>query len=111
MPIPPTQPLSLKKRLLLTLALCAILALVARSLIGDRGLIEIWREHNVHQQLAAEVQSLREENTALNREIQALRSDPLAIERIAREQLGYCRPGEVTFIFRERGVSRSLLAP
>ena len=111
MPIRPTRPPSLKKRLLFTLAACAILALVARSTIGDRGLIEIWRKHNAHQQLATEVQALREENIALNQEIQALRSDALAIERIAREQLGYSRPGEVTFIFQERSDSRNLLAP
>lgn len=40
-------------------------------------------------------------NLALKREIQALRSDPAAIERLAREELGFSRPGEINFVFRE----------
>jgi cell division protein FtsB len=94
-------PTSLKLRLLFTLALCAILAMVGRSLVGDRGLFEVWRKKSAYQKLAAEVQALREENVQLKQEIQALRSDPDAIERIAREQLGYSKPGEITFVFRE----------
>jgi len=61
----------------------------------------VWRKKSSHQQLSAEVQVLRDENTSLRRQIEALRHDPLAIERIAREDLGYARPGEITFVFRE----------
>lgn len=95
------RPASLKRRLLLTLSTCAVLAMAGRALIGDRGLFEVWRKKGAHRQLAAEVRTLREENVALKREIQALRSDPTAIERIAREELGFSRPGELTFVFRE----------
>jgi cell division protein FtsB len=95
------RPATLRWRLLFTLGLCAALAMAGRSLIGERGLFEVWRKKGVHQKLAAEVQTLRAENVSLKREIQALRSDPIAIERIAREELGYSRPGEITFVFRE----------
>jgi len=94
-------PPSLRKRLLLTVALSAIIALVTRAVIGDRGMFEIWRKKSSFRQLSAEVRTLRDENVALKQQIQALRSDPLAIERIAREELGYARPGEVTFVFRD----------
>ena len=33
--------------------------------------------------------------------VEALRAEPDARERIAREQLGYARPGEVTFVLPE----------
>lgn len=102
---------SLRNRLILTVALCAILALVARSIIGDRGLFEVWRKKGSYHRLAAEVQAFREENVSLNREIQALRASPLAIERIAREELGYARPGEITFVFREDGGPRIATSP
>ena len=75
--------------------------MAGRSLVGERGLFEVWRKKSVHQQLAGEVLSLRAENVNLKREIQALRSDPASIERIAREELGYSRLGEITFVFRE----------
>ena len=97
----PSLSSSLKGRLLFTLALCAILAMASRSLIGNRGLFEVWRKKGAYQKLAREVQVLRDENVGLKNEIQALGSDPAAIERIAREELGYSRPGEITFVFRE----------
>ena len=37
----------------------------------------------------------------LAEEISALRSDPQAIERLAREELGLVRPGETVFLIRE----------
>lgn len=37
------------------------------------------------------------ENARLRREIEALRSDSKALERAAREELGWVRPGEVVF--------------
>jgi cell division protein FtsB len=98
---PGTRPVSLKRRVLLTLSTCAVLAMAGRALIGDRGMFEVWRKKGAHRKLAVEVQALREENLALKQEIQALRSDPDAIERLAREQLGFSRPGEINFIFRE----------
>lgn len=41
---------------------------------------------------------LRERNQALIEEIELLRSDPKAVERAAREELGFVRPGELVFI-------------
>jgi len=41
--------------------------------------------------------ALRERNQALIEEIELLRSDPRALERAAREELGYVRPGELVF--------------
>jgi len=51
--------------------------------------------------LAAEVRRMQGENArlasdnaALSREVRALRSDPAALERAAREELRFVRPGE-----------------
>ena len=108
---PRHEPVSFRKRLLLTVALCAVLALVGRSILGDRGLFEVLRKKSSHQHLAAEVQVLRDENTSLRRQIEALRHDPLSIERIAREELGYVRPGEITFVFREDTKAQAVSNP
>jgi len=95
------RPVTLKRRIFLTLSVCAVLAMAGRALLGDRGLFEVWRKKGTHRKLAAEVEALRQENLALKQEIQSLRSDPAAIERLAREQLGFSRPGEINFVFRE----------
>ena len=49
--------------------------------------------------IRAEVASLGDENATLLSEVRDLRSDPYVIERIAREKLGYARPGEIIFRF------------
>jgi cell division protein FtsB len=40
---------------------------------------------------------LAQQNESLLREINALRKDPAALERAAREELGYVKPGELVF--------------
>ena len=40
---------------------------------------------------------LRAENERLQREAEALRSDSRAVEKVARADLGWVRPGEVVF--------------
>lgn len=59
--------------------------------------------------LDGELQSVRTENEALERDITRLRTDvkelrdnPAAVERIAREQLGLVRKSEVVFQFDKR---------
>jgi cell division protein FtsB len=52
-------------------------------------------------ELAREIEDIRAENVRLAAEIRALRTDPRAIERIAREQLGLARPGETVFLIRD----------
>jgi cell division protein FtsB len=47
------------------------------------------------ESLAQRNQQLREENARLGREVEGLRDDPAAIERAAREELGFVKPGEI----------------
>ena len=58
---------------------------LARTLVLRRDLKSL-RARNA--QLAAE-------NDRLAREAEALRSDPAAVERVARAELGWVRPGEI----------------
>jgi cell division protein FtsB len=44
-----------------------------------------------------EISKLDDENRALADQVGALKSDPRIIERIAREEMGLARPGEVIF--------------
>ena len=72
-----------------------------RSLFGDRGILQLLRQRQRTEALAHEIEQLREENRVLAEEIVALRRDPAAVERLAREQLGLARPGESVFVLRE----------
>jgi cell division protein FtsB len=79
----------------------AIIALVVGSLFGDRGILQLMAQRQRALELAREIEDIRAENVRLAAEIRALRTDPRAIERIAREQLGLARPGETVFLIRD----------
>jgi cell division protein FtsB len=66
-----------------------------------------------HRAMAADVQrvsdeneKLREKNQKLRREARALAGDPAALERAAREELGYVRPGERVYVLPPAGAQR-----
>jgi cell division protein FtsB len=50
------------------------------------------------RQVEGEVNALRQENQRYLEQIEALKTDPRAIEKEAREQLHYARPGEVVYV-------------
>jgi cell division protein FtsB len=50
------------------------------------------------QKLQAEIDKLQKENDLYTQQIRSLQNDPKAIEKEAREQLHYARPGEVVYV-------------
>jgi cell division protein FtsB len=68
--------------------------LLGAALFGENGLLHLRRLRADVEALHRDVQALEVENERLSRAIVELRSDPAAIERIAREDLGLVRPGE-----------------
>lgn len=67
----------------------------AYAIIGNNGYLELRRREAKNQELRLKADELRRENKEILNEIRALKSDPKAIEKIAREELGMVRPGEV----------------
>lgn len=95
-----TEQRGLRRKAALLASVIAIIALVVGSLFGDRGILQVIAQRQRAQELAREIEEIRAENARLATEIHALRTDPRAIERIAREQLGLARPGETVFLLR-----------
>ena len=62
---------------------------------GDRGLPALFQARRQSAELTAEIGRLRDANARLRARASALRSDPGAIERIARETLGLTRADEL----------------
>jgi cell division protein FtsB len=84
-------------------SIIALVALIVGALFGDRGLLHLIDQRHRAEALAREVEALEAENAHLATEIRALRSDPRAIERLAREELGFVRAGETMFLVRDPG--------
>lgn len=79
----------------------ALVALMVGALFGDRGVLHLIEQRHRAEALARELGEIQSENARLAEEIAALRSDPHAIEKLAREELGLARPGETVFLVRE----------
>jgi cell division protein FtsB len=94
---------SLRRKAATLASIIALAALVVGALFGDRGLLHLIDQRHRAEVLAGEVEDLQAENGRLATEIAALRSDPRAIERIAREELGMARPDETVFLVRDAG--------
>ena len=92
---------SLRKKAATLFCVILVLALAVGSLFGDRGILQLVDQKERAARLAQELDELRSENLHLAAEIQALRTDPRAIERLAREELGLARPGETVFLIRD----------
>lgn len=79
----------------------ALVALAVGSVFGDRGLLSLVEKRRQVEGLRVEIETLLAANTRLVREISDLRQDPRAIERLAREELGFAHPDETVFLIRE----------
>ena len=59
------------------------------------------RMRRVVLQLDTQIAKADENNRQLKTSIEALRYDPKAVERLARERLGYAKPGETVIRFED----------
>jgi cell division protein FtsB len=76
----------------------ALLVLVLmHTIFGPYGYLSMRRSQKEIEQLRQEIDRLDRENVQLSGEIRALQSDPAAIEKVAREDMGLARPGEMIF--------------
>ncbi|MEK6630928.1 MAG: septum formation initiator family protein [Acidobacteriota bacterium] len=75
--------------------------LVVSTLVGDSGLVAVFRAEQQRAELANDVERIRLENERLREQVRRLRDDPAAIEEIARRELGLIKPGERVFIIRD----------
>jgi cell division protein FtsB len=88
------------RRRLATVGVAVLAGMLAwHVLFGANGMLAYHQKRIDSRSLDAEIESLQRENQRLQKEIESLKSDPKAIEREAREQLRYARPGEVIYTY------------
>jgi cell division protein FtsB len=98
---PPVKPTVRRESLLRhqagTAIAIALVALAIHGVFGPHGLLAMHRTKQEVERLQLEIKQLNEENRQLSEQVKALESDPATIERIAREEMGLVRPGELIF--------------
>src|SRR5262245_38996271 len=78
-----------------------ILLLAYHVIFGANGALVYAGKRAEYQGLDKEIQQLQQDNERLNQNIHRLKTDPQMIEKEAREQLKYTRPGEIVFTLPE----------
>lgn len=86
------------RRKIATAAVILLAVQVAWHVVfGANGFVVYQQKRTEHKKLQAETEQIQLENQRLEKHIQSLKSDPKTIEKEAREQLRYARPGEVVY--------------
>ena len=68
-------------------------------MFGANGFVTYQKKKAEYRALEKDVEKVQKENDELSQRINALKSDPATIEKEAREQLRYARPGEVIYTY------------
>ena len=71
--------------------------LVLQDIFGTHGVLAMRRSQQQAANIQREIDQLNQENQKMQDRVRSLKSDPAAIERIAREEIGLARPGEYIF--------------
>jgi len=98
------------RRVLATLCIGLLAASIGYKVVFGANGMKVWQGKRAEVQiLQQEIERRKAEHEELDRHVQALqRGDPSVIEKEAREQLGYVKPGEVV-LFEQR--SKASAAP
>jgi cell division protein FtsB len=71
--------------------------LVLQDVFGTHGVLAMRRSQREAGEIRKEIQKLNDENRQLQDRVKDLKSDPQAIEEIARKEMGLAKPGELIF--------------
>ena len=74
---------------------------VINAVVGDAGLVDSVKARRQYQRLVFDVERLKIHNETLRVQARRFRSDPRAVEEVARGELGLIAPGELVFIFND----------
>jgi cell division protein FtsB len=72
--------------------------LLVHVVFGANGMVVYKQKRAEIRELRTNIDDLQQENDRYSQNINALKTDPRAIEKEAREQLHYARPGEVVYV-------------
>ena len=75
-----------------------LLGLAVQAVFGPTGQLEMNRLEEEIQSLTREKEALESGNLQVMGEIESLKTDPATIEKIAREELGLVREGEIKIV-------------
>jgi cell division protein FtsB len=85
--------------------------LLISDVFGTHGVLAMRRSQQQAAEIQKQINQLNEENERLAKRVKELKTDPAAVEHIAREEMGLARPGEYIFKVAPRNGGDSGTAP
>lgn len=93
------KPAVLSRAAWILLGLAFLAAIVIDAFFSDSGILQVWQLERDYKQIAKEIRRIEGENIELQRKIEELEARPDAVEDVAREDLGFVKPGEEIYLF------------
>jgi cell division protein FtsB len=90
--------MNLRQKLMVAGAVVAMFNLMLLIVFGDNGLVELSRLRDKEQQMVRQNETLAGENVNLYRTIRRLKTDPVYIESVARNELGMVGKDDIIII-------------
>ena len=85
------------RRNVMWILLAGLGLLILQDVFGTHGVLAMRRAQHEAKRDQQEINRINQENVQLQNRVNSLKTDPEAIERVAREQMGLARPGEYIF--------------
>ena len=101
---------TLRRNAIFVMALLSLVMLM-HEIFGRNGYMTLRREKKEYNTLQKQIQAVSEENQQLEQKIHALKNNPEAVEKQARDQLRMARPGEIIYTLPDKGLAQSSAAP
>ncbi len=73
-------------------------SLFVHVMFGANGMVVYKQKRAEYEALQKQLERVQQQNDRYTQQIQGLKSDRESIEKEAREQLGYAKPGEVVYV-------------
>ncbi len=87
------------RRRIATIAVTVLaVSLFVHVMFGANGMVVYKQKRAEYEALRKQVVQVQQENDRYTQQIQGLKSDQKSIEKEAREQLGYAKPGEYVYV-------------
>jgi cell division protein FtsB len=94
---------TLRRNAIFAMALLSLVMLM-HEIFGRNGYMTLRHEKKQFSALQQQIQTVSEENKQLEQKIQALKNNPAAVEKQARDQLHLAKPGEVIYMLPGKAV-------
>jgi len=95
--ISPSEVVAYAKKNVRQILALALFALFVHDIFGPHGFIAMRRTQKEIEEIREQIGTIDTENESLTGQVNSLKTDPKAIERIAREEMGLARPGELIY--------------